>query len=217
MFRGFAVWAIVGLTLCAAVAHGQYETPTTKMFSFGLRGAAVFSRFEFNDSSTFGNKSDYRPGFMAGAFVQVNLGSYFSLRPEFQFIQKGSQEDLALVGSTGSVTVHDRVNYLSFPLMFQFTAPFHSYITLGPRLDFKLSATSDDSTHESELDKLKSSLVGGTVGVGHNFRIGRSHSFLLEGDVLLDATKAFDESGSTSSTKISFKNRAFIISGGFMF
>lgn len=86
-----------------------------------------------------------KPGFHAGAYVQINLAPMFSIQPEFLYsMQGGKYHDsvelwLTTAISDCKITSHNLV----IPIMLQFTPIKQLTIEAGPQLGFNLGTNID--------------------------------------------------------------------------
>lgn len=85
-----------------------------------------------------------KPGFHAGAYVQINLAPMFSIQPEVLYSMQGGKyhdsEDLLFTTTTldYKITSHN----LIIPIMLQFTPIKQLTIEAGPQLGFNLGMSS---------------------------------------------------------------------------
>jgi len=100
----------------------------------GLKGGYNLSSFIVTVPSNFYSYSP-KSDFNAGIVVAFPLGGGFFLQPESYYSGQGSKVDLS--GINGSY----HIQYLNFPVLFKYVAPFHLVFETGPQLGFLVDAT----------------------------------------------------------------------------
>lgn len=100
----------------------------------GFKAGYNLSSFVVTVPSNFYSYSP-KSDFNAGIVVAFPLGGGFFLQPESFYSGQGSKVDLS--GINGSY----HIEYLNFPVLFKYVAPFHLVLETGPQLGFLLDAT----------------------------------------------------------------------------
>ncbi|HET9950657.1 MAG TPA: porin family protein [Candidatus Eisenbacteria bacterium] len=138
-----------------------------------------------------------------GGTLRLDLGPYFSLQPEIQYVPTGGKGTL-LVDNGGTPTPVDgalKLDYLEVPILAKFRLPgspsMMPNLYLGPtaalnlasKLEADLTAVGGSANSEADLkDQVESLLLGGAVGGGFDLKMGK-------GLLTLDArySKSFSE------------------------
>ena len=138
-----------------------------------------------------------------GGTLRIDLGPYFSLQPELQYVPTGGKGSLVVDNGGVPATVDGalKLNYLELPLLAKFRLPGSPSMVpnlyLGPtaalnlasKLQGDLTAAGGSVSGEADLkDQVESLLFGGSVGGGFDLRMGK-------GLLTLDArySKSFSE------------------------
>jgi len=167
---------------------------------------------------------DQRKGLACGVFADLSFTPLVQFRPEVLYVQKGSQIKVLRTSytgiPTGASTFKDRIDYLSLVAAFKLQlshGPLGFYLLGGPRLDVKLSATSDfpDPTMQLILDAYKLTVPGLTLGIGFQGATG------LFGPMMLEARYDYNpgEAARFVSTEnvLEINNKSFSILVGLLF
>lgn len=160
----------------------------------GFKVGLTVSNFDENISSAADLESRSQVTF--GGSLRIDVGSYFSLQPELQYVPNGGKGSF-VVDNGGVPTTVDgtlKMNYLELPLLAKFRIPgsgslvpnFYvapsAAINLASKLDADLTALGIPAADGGVdiKDEVKSLLFGGAVGGGFDMRTGK-------GIVTLDA------------------------------
>jgi opacity protein-like surface antigen len=86
-----------------------------------------------------------KPGFHAGAYVQINLAPMFSIQPEFLYSMQGGKyhDSVELLFTTAISDCKITSHNLVIPIMLQFTPIKQLTIEAGPQLGFNLGTNID--------------------------------------------------------------------------
>ncbi len=129
----------IALSLLATLA--PTNDAFAQQFGLGLRGGVSVTDFE-SELGEFGNKV----GISFGVFAPVAFGSWFAVLPELQFINKGSENEIADSGSQTSLEsteVDVQIGYINLLVPAALTVPFTGIIKprfyVGPTLAVKLT------------------------------------------------------------------------------
>lgn len=105
--------------------------------SAGLKLGANFSSGTGDDIED----AEYTPGFVGGAFLDLEINHFFSIQPEFLFSMKGgAQEDSSALGK-GRLELD--ISYLEIPLLAKFTlntGGLNPFFMVGPYIAFELDS-----------------------------------------------------------------------------
>lgn len=103
-------------------------------FNLGLEAGANFSNFIGSDV-TSGSLNAAKLGFVGGAFLCLNFGNSFGIRPELLYEQKGNQ-----ISGTSTTT---ELDYIEIPVLLKVslgTPMVNPGILLGPTFSFNTVA-----------------------------------------------------------------------------
>ena len=124
VMKKFSVLLLIILSVFAT--HAQVQV--------GFKAGYNLSSFVVTIPSNFYSYSA-KSDFNAGIVVAFPLGGGFFIQPESYYSGQGSKVDLS--GINGSY----HIEYLNFPVLFKYVAPFHVIFETGPQLGFLLDAT----------------------------------------------------------------------------
>lgn len=112
-----------------------------------------------SDFYTYSSKSNFN----AGIVVAFPLNGRFFLQPESVYSGQGSNVQLSGVNGVYNF------QYLNFPVLLKYVAPFHMVLETGPQLGFLLGATLNESGFPSENIKSQTNSSGYSwvFGVGY--------------------------------------------------
>jgi hypothetical protein len=157
-------------------------------FHYGVKTGVTLTNQDF-DYTEFGSLDlDTRIGWDFGVFAEWGLVPAVSMVNELHYIQKGHVTKVVVPGysrvPTGMsyVSFSSRVDYLSLSLLAKISLPFgraKTYLFAGPRFDVKIG---QDATlgMENVYDEFKSSIWGGTVGIGQTLTLSSCVTALVE-------------------------------------
>lgn len=203
------------LTLVAGSAQ------SSGIFSYGAKAGLSFAATDYKyEVTALGEKKrDWRNGLLVGVVFDYRLLPFASVRPEFTYVQKGSKYNFEItteqypLGTGEYMEANERIDYLSLQLLVKVRAPKpgpHPYLLAGPRLDLKLSESSDFGGN-SVLDKAKSTVFGGTVGAGFSIPVGPVTNLFVEFEYYPDFGDAVNE------TAVNVTNKSLSVAAGLMF
>ncbi|MBN2893528.1 MAG: PorT family protein [Bacteroidales bacterium] len=177
----------------------------------GVKGGLNLSNTVTDDPS---GTYHFKPGINASMFFQKSFVSFFSIRPEIGYYQKGGKN----IYSTflGEVTKLTTLNYLQFGVDARFRVPFIPiYVLAGPYGAYALSGENEIiSGVKTEIDFAKDKTVpydfglAGGVGFIHKFTV---LTFFVEFKYEMGMVDTY---GYSSQTFV--KNRNLIFSTGVM-
>lgn len=153
---------------------------------FGIKAGLNYtkmSQVKFN-----GNSTDFKPGFHAGFFADINL-LVIGIRPELLYSQKGFEAD------SEDGTVKSTLNYIDVPVMVKFNPAPIIGLYLGPQVSFllgddwkNLGETFDPDKNTTEF----SGVLGAGVRLG-KLDLGARYNFGLSKVVKDDRFENFDK------------------------
>jgi hypothetical protein len=212
---------VLAVLLCALPSAIAQTKP-----GFGIKGGIALSNqdWEYSDGFDPGDR-DRINGLAFGVFTDFALTPVVTLRPEALYVQKGSQMDFPVTDEAndqiGTVTYKDQIDYLSVLVTAKVQPPLITgldfYFLGGPRLDFKVSADSDDTSAvmTTIIDSYKDVVTGLTFGVGLERKIGPTAKLLLEVRYDLDLSDAMVLDNSVNDLYID--NKTFAVLAGISF
>src|SRR6266550_5240942 len=126
----------------------------------------------------------WKPGFVGGGFLGVQVNDWFSIEPQALFSQKGTK--VQGTGSNSSLEGGVRINYIEVPVLGKFWIPVSDtqvrpFVFVGPEIEFKVSCsaegvilavTGSEDCDKTEVIKIKTTDFGGTAGAGVQFNVG---------------------------------------------
>lgn len=117
----------------------QEAGPPKKPY-FGIKSGINFTKLKLDGKLSGTIESNYRTGFVAGAFFNVPLGRRpFSIQPEFLYSSMGG--DLVLANNQ---KMNLRFNYFSVPVLFKYRFTNKLQAFAGPQVDIKIYAKEDN-------------------------------------------------------------------------
>jgi opacity protein-like surface antigen len=136
----------------AASGQASADAPPARKLpvSFGLRLGLNYSNTNFNmgePKPVVPVDTKWKPGFVAGALVEVGLSEHLALQQEYLYAQQSGEI------KNGA---RYRLQYLSLPLLLKYRVLPHLAIVAGPQFDLMLKAQQEvggqttDSTHDTE-------------------------------------------------------------------
>ncbi len=125
---------------------------------------------------------EYKTGWLAGAFLGIQVNDVFSLEPQALYSSKGTK--LKGTGSNSGIEATIKINYLEVPVLAKFWIPssgsqVRPFVFVGPEGEFKVSCTVEGAAFgfasATDCDKapeikLKSTSFGVTAGGGFEVR-----------------------------------------------
>lgn len=150
------VFFLVFLVAVAAGAHSQ-------RFHGGVMAGGVLSQVQGENLGGFN-----KPGFCAGAFVNLDFAKIHSVQMEFDYIQKGSRDN-----EDPEQGVYQnylmRLSYLEIPVLYQIHFLKRLSFEIGPAFDVLLGSYTEYDGLEVELDPpLRAITINGLAGVSCN-------------------------------------------------
>jgi hypothetical protein len=175
------------LTLGFAIVANAQHMQAGKGAYFGFKAGLNVSNVIKSGDSDF--KSQFKPGFAAGIFVDIPIAETFSFAPELMYSQKGYQSSGNLLG--GDYNYKVTTNFVDVPLLAKFWPGWEGFtVYLGPQVSFLTSTTESfksgstefRTTIEERNKNLKKSLVGGVIGLGYEVgnQLGISARYALD-------------------------------------
>ena len=189
--------------------------------SFGLKGGLSSSKLD-TDSPLLGLE-DSRTALAGGAFIVVDLPGFMAIQAEVLYVPKGGSEDVLTIDENaeilGTATMVFQANYIEIPILAKISlGPGPVHLLAGPAFAFRSSSkiTSDElpgiDNYEFDWDGLTDSDIGFVIGA--DVAIGK---FLLDARYTHGLTDVSNSSDDPDALLIEIKNRAFLVTAGFVF
>jgi len=180
--------------LTAGVANAQTTTKSSTASAgavkFGIKAGGNFANIVKTGDDNF--KTEFKPGFHAGIFVNIPVVDRFSFAPELVYSQKGYKNSSTnILGSPREYSV--TTNFIELPLLAKINATPAFHFVIGPQVSFLSSTTEKFETANSAYEQtvkadnknLKKSLVGGVIGLGFDI----TNKVSINGRYALDLQK----------------------------
>jgi hypothetical protein len=214
MKKTFTTAAMLLITTVGLYAQSASKGNAANGFHFGVRAGLNLANIIKTDDNNF--STELKPGFNAGAFVEVPIVNGFSVQPELQFAQKGYKTTGSSI-INGSYEYNVTTNYVEVPLLAKFSPSKSFAIVLGPQYSFltstKTKFTSGNANYqnlvEADNNNLKKNILGGVVGI----EAGASN-LVFAARYNLDFQQ---NNGDGSSTTPKYKNQVVALSIGLRF
>ncbi len=204
--------------LVAGVAKAQ--TTTSPEFGegiqFGVKAGLNYSNIIKTGDDTY--KTQFKPGFNAGIFMEIPIIDRLSFAPEVVFSQKGYKYTNNNPLYTEPIESSKTLNFIEVPILAKIKATDEFSVFLGPQVSFLVSTTDKFSkgseayqnTVKEQNKNLKKSLFGGVVGAGYDV----TPQININARYALDFQKN-NADGTTETPK--FKNQVFQLGLGYKF
>ena len=171
---------LLGCALATATAPSARAAQTRGVTAIGIKAGASFANIFGEDVFD----QEFKLGLAAGGFLTFSFSDRVALQPELLFVMKGSRYETTRFGDYRESM---NFNYVEFPLLVTYIVsrgPIALNAFAGPALAFKLSAKVkyewEGIEEEEDMEDVKSTDVGLTVGVGTGYRVGRSGRLTLD-------------------------------------
>ena len=153
----------LAVVVLSAFGGARAGADPTNTFALGLEAGANFSNFIGSDVTTSG-VTNSRLGLVGGAFLSLNFGNTFAIRPEILYAQKGGKD-------TSNDTY--QLDYVEVPVLLKFslgTPVINPALLLGPTFNFNTVASVVTSGGDSSaIQNVNSSDIGLMAGVELDF------------------------------------------------
>ncbi|MBT8256209.1 MAG: PorT family protein [Bacteroidia bacterium] len=216
---------ITALFTCVVVA-------ATAQTRYGVQASGVLSTASFNDDNNDAIDKDFNSGFGAGVFAEIPVSNKFSVKPGFNFMNKGVRVNsnyTELGGAQIKQNIKANLNYLEVPVLaiynikgadgkwFLGAGPSASYGVSGKlrgnveiidggnsgRESFKIDAFKDANQDGADFKRFDYAL-GAVAGHNFNKNLGVQLNY-LHGLRNIAGTSEFEDSNK-------FKNRNMMLS-----
>jgi hypothetical protein len=116
---------------------------------FGIKAGGNLSNVYDTEGDEY--NTDFKLGFVAGAFVSIPFGKYFGFEPEMLFSQKGYRQSGSILGSDYEITHNE--NYLDIPLLFAIKPSPSLTILVGPQYSYLMKASTVFKSGDLSIDQ----------------------------------------------------------------
>jgi len=196
---------IIFLSPASAQTSGSTE-PEKRKVSLGIKTGVNISKLRLNGKIPGIMTSEYRTGFVAGAFVNFPVGkkSPISIQPEFLYSSMGGD-----LRNEYNEPQNIRLNYFSLPVLikYQFTKKLAAFV--GPQVDAILYAKENSSFGEINITKAVEEFDAYVTG---GFEFWPWRHIVLNARYMHGFKKVY-----TTAPQISMNNRGFQITLGLRF
>lgn len=171
---------------------------------------AITSAHQYFEYRTFSNLDmKRRTGLNAGVFIENVINSYYSIRAQMEYSQRGMGIELIRTSinspeGTGTFIDYHRVDYVSLPVLFKFSYSENAvqpFIIIGPRIDYLIGYSSVG--FQPIYDKFKKIVIGSSIGLGIE-----SISFLPI-DLTMSLRYNFDHTDAYNTELLKVRNNAY--------
>lgn len=154
--------------LLTAQEDGDYR----EKISFGFKIGGNLSNVYDEEGEQF--SADPKIGLAGGAFLEIPIGSFLGVHPEFLFSQKGFRATGSLLGFDYTFT--RTTNYIDVPIYFAIKPVEYITILVGPQYSYLLKQTdvfesslvSYDQQQEFENDEIRRNILSLSAGADIN-------------------------------------------------
>src|SRR6185436_16841272 len=195
------------LTTVFIILLSSAQTPTAEKqkVSLGIKTGLNISRMKLNGKIPGVLESDFRRGFVAGAFVNFPFGkSPISLQPEFLFSSMGGD-----IRNEYNEEQNLRFNYFSLPLLLKFKISKKLGVFAGPQVDALIHARENNPLGEFDITKQVEEFDGLATGV---MEWWPWKNIVLSGRYMHGFKKVY-----TRAPEVSMNNRGFQVTIGLKF
>jgi len=209
-------WLLVTLTLTLICPK---ESTAQLLKHYGLKVAVTSADQKYDVKYVSEVKTKRRTGFNVAAFLEWFDVPYFSFLTQVEYAQRGMGQDFVLTGPSGPEpigvkTSYSRLDYLSIPIMGKIrlqTETITPFVSVGPRVDFFLGYHSDENLFNPVFEKFKTTVLGGSFGIGVQTET------LLPVIILAELRYNIDLADSYSTDALQVRNNAFDVWLGIAF
>ena len=154
--------------LLSAQNDGDYR----EKLSFGFKVGGNLSNVYDEQGEEF--RADAKLGFVGGAFLEIPIGSFIGVHPEFLFSQKGFRATGSLLGFDYTFT--RTTSFIDVPIYFAIKPVEYVTILVGPQYSYLLkqndvfdsSLLSYEQQQEFENDEIRRNILGISAGFDVN-------------------------------------------------
>jgi len=206
-----AILIVILLALGATPAMGQMGTKVHP----GVRGGVDFMTLGGDDAN---DDLSRRTGFMVGGFVLMDFEGVFALQPELMYIQKGSQRENDVGGTT--ITTTTKLDYIEVPVLAKLAIPTDGLVsptvfagpTVGININAKRESEGGGQTSTSDIsDSVSGTDFGVALGAGVDYTLNAGTiSFDVRYELGLTSVDDTDVDNS-------IRNQGFMVTAGFGF
>lgn len=161
---------LITLLLCFTFSAGYAQ------IQYGIKGGLNLSNIHKSNNAATTNLA----GFNAGITTRIYLEDKLNLRPEMVISNKGYSALMVPFGTT-----HNKLTYLSIPVLAEFSPADRFYLELGPEFNFLMGARMKNNTITIKTNNSYQSFDLALAG-GGSYYLGKN--IYLEARYLLGVT-----------------------------
>lgn len=191
----------------------QDDNDYSEKLSFGFKIGGNLSNVYDADGEEF--RADAKLGLAGGVFLEIPIGAFMGVHPEFLFSQKGFMATGSLLGFDYTFT--RTTNYIDIPIYFALKPVEYVTILVGPQYSYLLkqsdvfesSLVSYDQQQEFENDEIRKNILSLSAGADININ-----------HVVVGLRAGYDlqkNNGDGSSTTPRYKNAWYQATIGYRF
>ena len=124
--------------------QAQHKSPERKRMNSGLKTGFNISTLQMDDIDN-SDKTNWKAGFVLGAFFRIRAGNNFMIQPEFLYSSMGVKTESASNSNTSN-----RLNYFSVPVLANYQLSKKWNAVLGPQFDFLIIRKNITGSQETE-------------------------------------------------------------------
>lgn len=149
------------ILLTVVIASGALFTAKAQDVTFGVKGGLNIAKLTSVDDTKV------RPSVYIGGLVNIAFNESLSIQPELLYSGQGDKYDV------NNVTVTDKVNYITLPVMMQYRIVPEFYLEAGGQLGLLVASKTKMAKVTVDVkDQTSSADFGLGFGVGYQFPIG---------------------------------------------
>lgn len=153
------IFSLLLLTvLSTSLLYAQKKSLGKKHLNWGVTTGFNVAKLNIDDVN---EESNWRTGFVLGAFFRINAGTNFMVQPELLYSSMGDKVTNPIHGETTY-----RLNYFSIPVLarYQFTKKLAA--VAGPQFDFLIEAKEISNEQTSKTsNNYSDNSINGTAGI----------------------------------------------------
>jgi hypothetical protein len=133
-------------------------TVTAQHVNFGIKGGVNLYNIRHDNNTT----ADYSTGLYLGVLGHIHMADHFAIQPEIVFSTQGANY---LIANTNTKV---NLNYVNFPLLFQYMFDNGFRLQAGPQIGFLINARSRVGTTTTDaMHNYNSVDVGASFGMSY--------------------------------------------------
>jgi outer membrane protein with beta-barrel domain len=198
--------ALVLLFFSASIFAQDNAVDNSPQVRIGLKGGLNIATIIKTNDDNF--SSNPLLGFNGGAVLQLPLGRFIAIQPEFLFSQKGYKSTGTSLGTDYDYRKY--LNFLDIPILLRINASKYFGIVIGPQYSYLLGThtvfKSGDATYQQDVQNdnsnVRKNIFGGVIGADINL----NRNLFIYGRYTIDFQ---DNNGDGTSSTPTYKNQVF--------